>query len=216
MDKEAIWSSSENELHELRLTGRGHIICLKNKKKDTGIKKELAAAVKQANKEKVRCKKKKLSATSSNINKTAKLEKKTASLGWMNYDKKKNDFVTAYKSTGGGTRTVAFPNTANGNDILSTCKELFFPEDIFKFGKLSNMDVKLGNFKRDVIRDVYSFNLENYIKANKLTKTRLYIMTKKLSPSQLIKSMNSTVNVSDSDEDSDDSFLDFIYSDRTI
>ena len=41
-------------------------------------------------------------------------------------------------------------------------------------------------------------------------------MTKNLSPSQLIKSMNSTVNISDSDEDSDDSFLDFIYSDRTI
>ena len=99
---------------------------------------------------------------------------------------------------------------------LSTCKELFFPEGISKFGKLSNMDVKLGNFKREVIEDVYAFNLANYIKANKLTKIRLYIMTKKLSPSQLIKSMSSTVNVSDSDEDSDDSFLDFICSDRTI
>ena len=41
-------------------------------------------------------------------------------------------------------------------------------------------------------------------------------MTKKLSPNQLIKSMNSTVNVSDRDEDKDYSFLDFIYSDRTI
>ena len=131
----------------------------------------------------------------------------------MNYDKKKNDFVTVRESTGGGIRTVAFPDTANRNDILSTCKELFFPEGISKFEKLSNMDVKLGNFKRDVIQDVYSFNLANYIKANKLAKTRL---NNKLSPSQLIKSMNSTVNVSDSDEDSDDSFLDFIYSDRTI
>ena len=36
-------------------------------------------------------------------------------------------------------------------------------------------------------------------------------MTKKLSPNQLIKSMNSTVNVSDRDEDKDYSFLDFIY-----
>ena len=134
----------------------------------------------------------------------------------MNYDKKKNDFLAVCESTGGGTRTVAFPNTANGNDILSTCKELFFPEGISKFGKLSNMDVTLGNFKREVIEDVYAFNIANYIKANKLTKTRLYIMTKKLSPSQLIKSMRSTVNVSNSDEDSDDSFLDFIHSDRTI
>ena len=133
----------------------------------------------------------------------------------MNYDKKKNDFVAVRESTGGGTRTVAFPNTANGNYILSTCKELFFPEGFSKFGTLSNMDVKLGNFKREVIEDVHAFNLVNYIKANKLTKTRFYIM-KKLSPSQLINSMSSTVNVSDSDEDSDDSFLDFIYSDRTI
>ena len=65
----------------------------------------------------------------------------------MNYDKKKNDFVTVRESTEGGTRAVAFPNTANGNDILSTFKELLFPEGISKFGKLSNMDVKLGNFK---------------------------------------------------------------------
>ena len=41
-------------------------------------------------------------------------------------------------------------------------------------------------------------------------------MTKKLSLSQLIKSMNSTVNVTDGDEGSNNSFLDFIYSDRTI
>ena len=107
---------------------------------------------------------------------------KTVRLGWMNYDKEKNDFVTIRESTGEGIRTVAFPITANGNHILSTCKELFFPKDI----------------------------------SNKLTKARFYITTKKLLPSQLIKSMNSTVNVRDSDEDSDGSFLDFIYSDRTI
>ena len=78
------------------------------------------------------------------------------------------------------------------------------------------MDVKFGDFKREVIEDVYAFNFANYIKANTLTKTRLYIMTKKLSLSQLIKSMNSTVNVTDRDEGSNNSFLDFIYSDRTI
>ena len=124
--------------------------------------------------------------------------------------------MTVRESTGGGTRTVTFPNNTNGNDILSTCKELFFPEGISKFGKLSNMDVKFGDFKREVIEDVYAFNFANYIKANTLTKTRLYIMTKKLSLSQLIKSMNSTANVTDGDEGSNNSFLDFIYSDRTI
>ena len=154
-----------------------------------------------------------MSATSSNINETNRLEKKTVSLGWMNYDKNKNDFVAVRESTGGGTRTVTFPNTTNENDILSTCKELFFPEGISKFGKLSNMDVKFGDFKREVIEDVYAFNFANYIKANKLTKTRLYIITKILSLSQL---MNSTVNVTDGDEGSNNSFLDFIYSNRTI
>ena len=122
MDKEAVWSASENELHKLGLTERGHIICLKNfcmpsaATTDADIKKELAAAVKQASKHRVVAKKKKLSATSSNIKETTRLEKKTVSLGWMNYDKKKNDFVAVRESTGGGTRTVAFPNTANGND----------------------------------------------------------------------------------------------------
>ena len=96
-------------------------------------------------------KNKKLSATSSNIKETTRLEKKTVSLGWINYHKKKNDFVTVPESTWGGTRTVAFPNSAYGNDIPSAGKELFFPEGISKFGKLSNMDVKLGNFKREFI-----------------------------------------------------------------
>ena len=95
--------------------------------------------------------------------------------------------MTVRESTGGGTRTVTFPNNTNENDILSTCKELFFPEGISKFGKLSNVDVKFGDFKREVIEDVYAFNFANYIKANTLTKTRLYIMTKKVSLSQLIK-----------------------------
>ena len=128
MDKEAVWSVSENELHKLGLTERGHIICLRKfcmpsaATTDTDIKKELAAAVKQ---EQVRIrslqkkKKKKLSALSSNIKETTRLEKKIVSLGWMNYGKEKNDFVANRESTGGGTRTVAFPNTANGNDTFN-------------------------------------------------------------------------------------------------
>ena len=63
MDKEAVWSASENELHRLGLTERGHIICLKKicmpsaPTADTDIKKELAAAVKQASKHRVVAKK---------------------------------------------------------------------------------------------------------------------------------------------------------------
>ena len=59
MDKEAVLSTSENELHKLGLTERGHIICLKHfcmpsaATTDTDIKKELAAAVKQASKDRV-------------------------------------------------------------------------------------------------------------------------------------------------------------------
>ena len=83
---------------------------------DTDIKRELAAAVKKALNIGSLQKKKKFPATSSNIKETTRLEKKTFSLGWMNYDKKKNDFAAVRESTGGGTRTVAFPNTANGND----------------------------------------------------------------------------------------------------
>ena len=64
MDKEAE-NVSENELHKLGLTERGHIICLRKfcmpsaATTDTDIKKELAAAVKQASKDKVVAKKKK-------------------------------------------------------------------------------------------------------------------------------------------------------------
>ena len=66
MDKEAVWSVSENELHKLGLTERGYIICLRKfcmpsaATTDTDIKKELAAAVKQASKHRVVAKKKKI------------------------------------------------------------------------------------------------------------------------------------------------------------
>ena len=87
IDKEAVWSASQDKLHKLGLTDRGQIICLKilclpsAATADTDIKKELGAAVKQVSKHRVVAKKKKkLSATSSNTNETTRLEKKTVSL----------------------------------------------------------------------------------------------------------------------------------------
>ena len=64
IDKEAVWSASQDKLHKLGLT-ESHIICLKifcmpsAATADTDIKKELAAAVKQVSKHRVVAKKKK-------------------------------------------------------------------------------------------------------------------------------------------------------------
>lgn len=47
--------------------------------------------------------------------------------------------MTVHESIEWGTNTVTFSNNSSGNNILSKCKELFFPKDISKFGKLYNM-----------------------------------------------------------------------------
>lgn len=54
-------------------------------------------------------------------------------------------------------------------------RNCFFPKTFLNLGNFIIWDVKLGNFKCDIIQDVYSFNLTNYIKANKQTKTRLKV-----------------------------------------
>ena len=78
-------------------------------------------------------------------------------------------------------------------------KNTFFPDGNSKFGKLKEMLCFLGNYQQKII-DEDNFNLINYIHKNKFTKTRLYLVTKKYSMSQIERD-RATDNFLDENDD---------------
>ena len=54
----------------------------------------------------------------------------------------------------------------------------FFPIGSSSLGKLSDMQIRLGNLQEQVL-DGEQFNLSDYISENKFTKTRLYLLSRK-------------------------------------
>ena len=79
--------------------------------------------------------------------------------------------------------------------------DLFFQDGNSTFGLLEQMNVKIGSFKGDFIEQ--PFSLKDYIHQNKLCKTRLYLMKKKISNDCLLRKMTSIplpFNISDDDD----------------
>lgn len=106
-------------------------------------------------------------------------------LGWMHYDTKKNKYVSVRYARGGGSRDVSLPVDSSKQDIIVYARELFFPENESIFGSVSQMTFTLGNFKEEEVDDVVDgapFTLDGYFKTFKLSRARLYLLTKKVEP----------------------------------
>ncbi|PFX20338.1 hypothetical protein AWC38_SpisGene15206 [Stylophora pistillata] len=108
------------------------------------------------------------------------------SLGWLHYNTKKNRYVPVRYSRGGGSREVNLTSTSSIEDILECAKKLFFPDGVSELGRDSEMTFNVGNFKEEIIADIKDgpnfmpFTLEAYFKVFKLSRVRLYLMTKKI------------------------------------
>ena len=66
---------------------------------------------------------------------------------------------------------------ANAKDIIKKVKELFFPRGKSFHGDALDMTFELGRFNCNTIRDT-QFSLGKYIEENKLTRVRLYLLSK--------------------------------------
>ena len=99
----------------------------------------------------------------------------------MNYDNLKNKYIGVRASRGGGIRTVHFRNETDASVILDEAKTLFFPCGKSNFGNIDKFIVNLGNYKGELIKgnEFENFTLSEYIRTNKLSKTRLYMLTRK-------------------------------------
>ena len=141
------------------------------------IKKELVISVKKGGTDRL--------STSPNM---SRLKKKSVRLGRMNYDNLKNKCTGVRASREGGIRTVHFRNEIDVSVLLDEAKTLFFPCGKSNFGNIDKFIVSLGNYKGDLIKgtEFENFTLSEYIRTDKLSKTRLYILTRKKSPNRII------------------------------
>lgn len=188
MDYEAVWLSDETDLNSLGLKEKGHIIALKSfcfPKSDLS-KEELASKVKATGEERVSAKRRKSS------------KEKVVSIGWKNYDGRANKYVIVRADKGGGTRELLLPKSSTYDDMLQKCQDVYFPEGKSNAGNLNIFDLSLMSFKGTPIDS--SFILDEYIKEHHLTKTRIYLYSKKKGKQQIMQDAMGG-SASDSDDD---------------
>ena len=92
-------------------------------------------------------------------------------------------------------------------------KLCFFHVAKSNFGAIDKFIINLGNYKGELIKgnEFENFTLSEYIRINKISKTRLYMSTRKKSPNRMILDQaNSFTCASDDDNDSLD-FLHFLF-----
>ncbi|KAK3703507.1 hypothetical protein QZH41_002223 [Actinostola sp. cb2023] len=106
-------------------------------------------------------------------------------MGWIHYDEKKRKYIPVRYAKGGGSRQLDLPADSSKEDVIVYAKSLFFPDDQSIFGTPSEMDLELGNFSQSVIHSLTDefgfelpFTLDNYFKVHKLSRVRLYLMSK--------------------------------------
>lgn len=106
-----------------------------------------------------------------------KVKTRKVKLAWQHYNEVTQRYVMVRESTGGGQREMSISVTADIPEILTILIDLFFPNGSSSRGQSSEMDFHIGNFKSEVICE-NDFSLGSYISTNKLSKPRLYLLSK--------------------------------------
>ena len=125
-------------------------------------------------------------------------------IGWKNFDEGKKEYIAIRKQRGGGTRNISVSKDASVSDILTVAKELFFENDESAFhGNIKNFRLSIGNFHGKELQ-AQDFNLTRYIEKHKLSKTFLYLLTKrKATVEELLDGLRKPLNSDDDDDDGD-------------
>ena len=156
---------SEQDLVKLGLAERGNIIDIKSHCVPSNIeeqKDELLTLISNTGKERV--------------NKKSQ-QSKVVSIGWMHFNCMKERYVRVNENKGGGVRRFTFSINASGEHLLSNAKETFLNKKKTLYGNEEDVKFFLGNFQGKVI-DNKEFMLLDYITSNKITKTRLFLLSK--------------------------------------
>lgn len=194
MDERAISFATEENLRQLGLVAQGDIFALKAfvsdelSKRPSPTQEDSREQRKKMLIEKLVLGTKKVGGT--NVTTTVKEKKakvlqaaalkiktRKVKLAWQHFSQEAKHFIMVRESTGGGQREMAIATTANQDEILTILIDLFFPNGNSTRGKSSEMQFFLGNFQGEVISGD-GFTLGSYISINKLSKPRLYLLSK--------------------------------------
>ena len=200
MDKEAVWSPSEDDLASLGLTEKGDVLTLKSFciPRNNDASGELTNLIKSTGAERIPRKKQKL----------RRLDMKSVSVGWKVLDKDSRKYKYIRAEKGGGARNVHFNSNSTASDIITKMTELFYPNGKSRFGRQTEFSFCLGNFRGQIIEESSSepFVLSNYIKVNMLSMTRFYLLAKKKSRLGIMTDIAQSSLDRSSDSDSERKF----------
>ena len=150
-------------------------------------------------------------ASKSNIDKSRKAGKKTHKtiyISWKNYVNDRYALVKADK--GGGSRKISFGNDANRAEILESCiLEFWNKRKVRAFKTKEDYHFVLGDHKNEILSDVIittdgeevPLTAISYIEIHKLTRPRIFFLTKLKSVDRRIADM---IEVNNSDRDFED------------
>lgn len=209
MDYEAVNSAPQELFIELGLTAKGDIYALKGfcemKAKRTERKEKMKSLLDKLSSKNTasKGKGKKVASSTGNLKKD---QKRKVSLGWNHYSLDRERYVNVRLSNGGGSREVSLQSDATKEKVMNVAKNLFFPQGASAFGKASQMQFDLGNFRNEIITSLideegkeHPFSVQRYFDVNKLSKARIYLLSRP----------RLTVDVSKDEDDSSDSDLPF-------
>lgn len=187
MDLTAVKEAKDEELQVLGLIRRGDILALRAFA-DTAIKattadkkRSLLGTLKEKFAGQRLSKKKKTETLPVKQVKqkggASKVVSRKIRVGWQHFDRKQQRYISIRLVNGGGTRDIDVGINATKEEIIDQIKNVFFPEGKSSFGKCSEMRLALGNFQcEEIIED--GFTLGQYITRYRLSRCRLYLMTK--------------------------------------
>ena len=179
MEIAAIKKAKDEVLQELGLVHRGDILALRAFV-DKGVSSETAEkkrSLLQSLKNKFSgernrkyAKKRKgntlpTSTTRTELSKRSVATSRKVYAGWQHYDPRQKRYISVRLVNGAGMRNIDIPVDATKADGTSI------------FGKTYEMQFSLGNFKCEEVSED-DFTLSGYIQRNKLSKCRLYILSK--------------------------------------
>ncbi len=199
MDTQAVCAADDKTLQEMGIDTRGDMVALRvfckrkcipdktQKDEREEKKKQLLMFLKPGESSGIGPSRK-TSRKIQNKKANADNKKKGLELGWLHQASDGGHYVSVRAKDGGGTRIVELPGNSKKSDIIAYGKKLFFPNGSSPLASSDDLLFQLGNYKQEHVQPtvsfpdgtVHPFTLSNYSKSNKLSKTRLYIMTRKI------------------------------------
>ncbi|CAH3188323.1 unnamed protein product, partial [Porites evermanni] len=192
MNETAISLASDKSLKELGIVAKGDILSLRafvnrkindtesfdgvsrEQRKRMLIEKLLDGRKKFGGSDSSSFKGKKTKVTKESVK---QIKTRKVKLAWQHFNDDSRRYVMVREATGGGQREMSLPCDSDYSEVLSILTDLFFPNGKSSRGQVSEMELCLGSFKCEVI-DKEGFTVGDYISVNKLTKPRLYLLSK--------------------------------------